>query len=171
MALSTSRLWTPVCFISWETYRILHRLATIRSLRNRLPSRQRKRLRKNTMKTLLTLLALVFLTLSSRADISEGVKSWLKGQGAVVKSDYHLTPIAIEDIKKSDIIEFDKDGENQYGIVWADSEKDSDVVAVDVGGLSTDMFVLVPIKKTDIKGAVRCVKGGSTFVMPTHQYA
>src|SRR5258708_3625091 len=123
------------------------------------------------MKILLTLLALGLFTLSARADITEGVKSWLKDQGCVIKANYHLAPIAVEDIKKHDIVEFDKDGENQYGIVWADPEKDSDVIAVDVGGMSTQMFVLVPIKKTDIKGAVRCVEGSSTFVMPTHQYA
>src|SRR5258708_22986281 len=122
------------------------------------------------MKILLTLLALGLFTLSARADISEGVKSWLKDQGCVIKANYHLAPIAVEDIKKHDIVEFDKDGENQYGIVWADPEKDSDVIAVDVGGMSTQMFVLVPIKKTDIKGAVRCVEGGSTFVMPTHPH-
>lgn len=115
------------------------------------------------------LLSLIWCSLSV-ADISEGVKSWLKEQGCVIKADFHFTPVITEDLKKGDIVEFDQKGENTYGIVFADPDPGSGLVAVDVAGMATQMVVIVGIQKTDIKGAVRVEKGNSAFLGPIHPH-
>lgn len=120
-------------------------------------------------KLLLAILALTWCSLSF-ADISEGVKSWLKEQGAYVKPDYRLVPVIIEDLQKADIVEFDYNGENTYGIVFAAPKPESDNVAVDVGGITEGVTAIIPVAKTEIKGAVRLEKGSSTFLGPIHPH-
>src|SRR5258708_6367559 len=85
-------LRTSLTRVQGKTRGILHWMATKWSIWYRFPSRKRKRLRTNTMKLLFTIMAMISLATISLADISEGVKSWLKEQGCVLKAEYRLVP-------------------------------------------------------------------------------